>query len=95
MAAAVGAAASTHPYAVLEYEQFAALVRNTAARPDIKNYSAWAENNVPLLDFPDDDIQTAYYYRWRLFREHIESTPLTYARESTRELGGGKWVMSG
>ena len=30
---------------------------------------------MPLLDFPGDaDIQTAYYYRWRLFREHVEST---------------------
>ena len=27
-----------------------------------------------MLDFPDEDIQTAYYYRWRLFREHVEST---------------------
>ena len=61
------------PYAVLDYNNFAPLIRNTAARPSIKNYSSWAENNVPLLDFPDADIQTTYYYRWRLFREHVES----------------------
>ena len=58
---AVGATAFAPPYAVLEYRNFAALIRGTAARPDIRNYSAWAEDNVPLLDFPDDDIQTALY----------------------------------
>ena len=61
------------PYAVLNFSDFEALVRDTAARPDIKSYSAWAENNVPLLDFPDVDVLTTYYYRWRLFREHVES----------------------
>jgi hypothetical protein len=74
LGAAATAATFAPPYAVLEYRDFAPLVRDTAARPDIKNYSSWAENNVPLLDFPDFDIQTAYYYRWRLFREHVEST---------------------
>ena len=61
------------PYAVLDFEDFAGLIRETAARPHVKNYSAWALNNIPLLDFPDPDVQTTYYYRWRLFREHIET----------------------
>ena len=70
-AAAVGAFAP--PYAVLNFSAFEPLVRNTAARPDIKNYSSWAQNNVPLLDFPDADVLSTYYYRWRLFREHVET----------------------
>ena len=74
IAAASAAAPFAPPYAVLRYRDFAPLIRDTLARPAVRNYSAWAENNVPLLDFPDADIQTAYYYRWRLFREHVEST---------------------
>ena len=73
----LSATAATYapPYAVLNFSTYGPLFRSTAARPGIKNYSAWAQNNVPLLDFPADaDIQTAYYYRWRLFREHTEST---------------------
>ena len=33
---------------------------------------AQASNNIPLFDFPDDDVLTSYYYRWRLFREHLD-----------------------
>ena len=33
--------------------------------------AGWAENRVPLLDYPELDLNTTYYYRWRLFREHI------------------------
>jgi hypothetical protein len=61
------------PYAVLRFGDYEPLIRNTAARPTIKNYSRWSQNNIPLLDFPDPDVQATYYYRWRLFREHVET----------------------
>eukprot|EP01050_Picozoa_sp_SAG11_P004444 SAG11_NODE_284_length_11240_cov_6.333812_5_plen_377_part_00 len=50
------------PYAVLKFADFA---------PHLGAAASWAENNIPLLDFPDIDINTTYYYRWRLFKEHV------------------------
>ena len=61
------------PYAVLNFSDYAPMILETAARPDVKNYSSWARNNIPLLDYPDTDVLITYYYRWRLFREHIET----------------------
>ena len=52
------------PYAVLDFATY---------RPQFQSSAVgdWAENNVPLLDFPDVDINTTYYFRWRLYHEHI------------------------
>ena len=33
------------------------------------------KDNIPLLDCPDDDIQTTYYFRWWTYRKHIKRTP--------------------
>jgi hypothetical protein len=41
---------------------------NDALRDD---YS-WAVDNVPFIDYPDDDIMTAFYYRWRMYKKHIQ-----------------------
>jgi hypothetical protein len=41
------------------------------------NAVAWdfLKNNIPLLDCPDEDIQTTYYFRWWTYRKHIKQTP--------------------
>jgi len=41
------------------------------------NTAAWdfLEDNIPLLDCPDKDIQTTYYFRWWTYRKHIKQTP--------------------
>ena len=41
------------------------------------NTAAWdfLEANIPLLDCPDKDIQTIYYFRWWTYRKHIKQTP--------------------
>jgi hypothetical protein len=57
--------AASSPYYVLNASTYAPLLQ--------KEY-AWANGRIPLLDFPQADINTTYYYRWRLFHEHVVST---------------------
>ncbi|WP_207655740.1 MGH1-like glycoside hydrolase domain-containing protein [Vallitalea okinawensis] len=42
----------------------------------INNDSAfrWLEENIPLLECPDKEIEEAYYFRWWVFRKHIKQT---------------------
>ncbi|MEI6168957.1 MAG: hypothetical protein WCS52_17380, partial [bacterium] len=44
------------------------------------NALAWdfLKDNIPLLDCPDEEIQTAYYFRWWTYRKHIKQTPAGY-----------------
>ncbi len=41
------------------------------------NAAAWdfLKDNIPLLDCPDEDIRTTYYFRWWTYRKHIKKTP--------------------
>ena len=43
----------------------------------ISNAAAWdfLKNNIPLLDCPDEEIQSIYYFRWWSYRKHIKQTP--------------------
>ncbi len=43
----------------------------------IPNEAAWAflQENIPLLECPDEDLQRTYYFRWWTYRKHIKSTP--------------------
>lgn len=43
----------------------------------VPNAEAWTfiENNVPLLECPDKEIEEIYYFRWWTFRKHIKKTP--------------------
>ena len=38
----------------------------------------WFVDHIPVLDCPDQDIQTTYYYRWELITKH-----LTYGNQDT------------
>jgi len=31
----------------------------------------WFENNIPIFDCPDEEINTTYYYRWELVTRHF------------------------
>jgi hypothetical protein len=35
---------------------------------------AWYKANIPFLDVPDPTIQSTYYYRWRVWKEHLRPT---------------------
>jgi predicted GH43/DUF377 family glycosyl hydrolase len=36
---------------------------------------SFLKDNIPLLDCPDEDIQTSYYFRRWTYRKHIKRTP--------------------
>lgn len=38
----------------------------------------WMENNIPLLDCPDKQIEEMFYYRWWTLRKSIRETPQGY-----------------
>lgn len=38
------------------------------------NDPAWYEGNIPFVDLPDKTIQDVYYYRWRVWKEHLRYT---------------------
>ncbi|MCL6265345.1 MGH1-like glycoside hydrolase domain-containing protein [Flagellimonas myxillae] len=44
---------------------------------NIPNDSAFAflSKNIPLIEFPDKDIEETYYFRWWTYRKHIKHTP--------------------
>jgi hypothetical protein len=35
----------------------------------------WFEQNIPLLDVPDKELEETYYFRWYAFQKHIVRTP--------------------
>jgi hypothetical protein len=43
----------------------------------ITNGVAWdfLENNIPLFECPDKDMEMTYYFRWWTYRKHIKLTP--------------------
>ena len=43
----------------------------------IPNAGAWdfLKNNIPLLDCPDKELETTYYFRWWTYRKHLKQTP--------------------
>jgi len=69
--------------AVLEAESFKHYVEdfnqndNELYQGNFPNAAAWdfLKDNIPLLDCPDEDIQTTYYFRWWTYRKHLKQTP--------------------
>jgi hypothetical protein len=41
------------------------------------NDPGWYEANIPFVDLPDRTIQDVYYYRWRVWKEHLRYTDPT------------------
>ena len=39
---------------------------------------AWLQDNIPLFECPDRDVEEIYYFRWWSFRKHIKRTPKGY-----------------
>lgn len=46
----------------------------------------WYEANIPFVDLPDKTIQDVYYYRWRVWKEHLRYTNPTDGWISTEFL---------
>ena len=53
---------------------------NELYRGFFPNAAAWdfLKDNIPLLDCPDDQLQTTYYFRWWTYRKHIKQTPVGF-----------------
>ncbi|WP_216363625.1 MGH1-like glycoside hydrolase domain-containing protein [Subtercola boreus] len=47
---------------------------------------AWYESNIPFVDLPSKSIEDVYYYRWRVYREHLRYTNPTDGYISTEFL---------
>lgn len=47
---------------------------------------AWYEANIPFVDLPDATMQSVYYYRWRVYKEHLRYTNPTDGWISTEFL---------
>ena len=77
----LGAAESPTP--VLHADAFRPLIErfnaqdNELYRGHFPNVAAWGflRDNIPLLDCPDPDLQTTYYFRWWVYRKHLKATP--------------------
>jgi hypothetical protein len=43
----------------------------------IPNINAWEflQDNIPLFECPDKQLELTYYFRWWVFRKHIKNTP--------------------
>lgn len=39
----------------------------------------WLENEIPIFECPDKDIERAYYFRWWTYRKHIKETQNGFA----------------
>lgn len=73
-------------YKVLQAQNFAWYVDyfNSVDDEPIKNAIpnedcwAWMQNNIPLFQCPDEEIEQIYYYRWWVYRKHIKETPSGY-----------------
>lgn len=50
------------------------------------NDPAWYEANIPFVDLPDQTTQSVYYYRWRVWKEHLRYTNPTDGWLSTEFL---------
>jgi hypothetical protein len=53
----------------------------------------WIAENVPLFECPERQLQEIYYFRWGVFKKHIEETPDGYiVTEFTPKVGwSGKY----
>ncbi len=55
----------------MEDENIVAAIPNTKA-------SEWMEENIPLFECPQKNLEEMFYYRWWTLRKHIEDTPVGY-----------------
>ena len=51
-----------------DQELYGQYVPNSAA-------GQFLQDNIPLLDCPDKDIEEIYYFRWWTYRKHVKRTP--------------------
>ena len=71
---------------ILEFEQYKEYI-NKFNRDDEQCHptlipndqaAAWMQENTPLFECPDAEIEETYYFRWWTYRKHIKSTPYGY-----------------
>jgi hypothetical protein len=80
---AIPLAANAQMQTLLQPEQFKHYIDTFNADDDetvrqfYPNEAAWdfLSKNMPLLDYPDKEIERTYYFRWWTYRKHIKQTP--------------------
>lgn len=45
---------------------------------DNAHCAEWLENEIPLFECSDKDLEKTYYFRWWVYRKHIKNTPEGY-----------------
>ena len=78
--------AAAETFAVLKPAAFAHHIEHFNASDDesipttISNKKSWAwlQDNIPLFECPDRDVEEIYYFRWWSFRKHIKQTTKGY-----------------
>ena len=54
-------------------------IMSTAALPaPYQAHAAWFEQHIPFFDCPDPVIRELYYFRWDVYRQHLQRTPAGY-----------------
>lgn len=59
---------------VLEYVRSFGEAEGGPGLPDSARACEWMIENVPFFECPDGDIERSYYFRWWIYRKHLEPT---------------------
>lgn len=68
---------------ILDYQEYAHYIRQFNEQDEelyiqyIPNEKAdsFLQENIPLIDLPDKQLEKIYYFRWWTYRKHLKSTP--------------------
>ena len=83
---AVQSSHATESFSVLNPAAFAHHIEHFNSSDDeaipttISNKKSWSwlQDNIPIFECPDRDVEEIYYFRWWSFRKHIKRTPRGY-----------------
>ena len=62
------------------------ILNHAALLSSVGGDTSWYNANIPFVDLPDSAIQSVYYYRWSVFKEHLLYTSPIYGWISTEFL---------
>lgn len=67
------------PLAMVSYaDSHFAVLQAAELLKGVPEDAAWIADNAPLFECPDRDLQEIYYFRWHVYRRHIQQTPAGY-----------------
>jgi hypothetical protein len=79
----VSSLASASDFSVLKPAAFTHHIErfNTMEDENVTNFVSnarsweWLQQNIPLFECPDAEVEEIYYFRWWSFRKHVKQTP--------------------